>query len=99
VQNSVGRPTSVLMPRMLPRKRMQSNATPLAAILIALAMSLGFGGILGVAFAVLARHAPAYRPLVAFMLLGIALFVQRALLPHATSLLRRRKETLLAALS
>ncbi len=99
VQNSVGRPTSVLMPRMLPRKRMQSNATPLAAVLIALAMSLGFGGILGLAFAVLARHAPGYRPLVAFMLLAIALFVQRALLPHATSLLRRRKETLLAALS
>jgi hypothetical protein len=98
VQNAVGRPTSVLMPRMMPRKRMQSNATPLAAVLIALAMSLGFGGILGVAFAVLARHAPAYRPLVAFMLLGVALFVQRALLPHATMLLRRRKETLLAAL-
>jgi len=98
VQNAVGRPTSVLMPRMMPRKRMQSNATPLAAILIALAMSLGFGGILGIAFAILARHAPAWRPLVAFMLLALALFVQRALLPHATLLLRRRKETLLAAL-
>ena len=98
VQNAVGRPTSVLMPRMMPRKRVQSNATPLGAVLIALAMSLGFGGILGVAFAVLARHAPAYRPLVAAALLALALFAQRALLPHATQLLRRRKEKLIAAL-
>jgi hypothetical protein len=98
VQNAVGRPTSVLMPRMMPRKRIQSNATPLGAVLIALGMSLGFGGILGVAFAVLAKSAPAWRPVVAAALLGASLFAQRALLPHATHLLRRRKEKLIAAL-
>jgi hypothetical protein len=97
-ENAVGRATSVLVPRMLPRKRMQSNATPLGLVLVALFMSLVFGGTLGVSFALLASRAPAYRPLVAAGLLVIALAAQRLLLPHASRLLRRRKETLLAAL-
>jgi hypothetical protein len=97
-QNAVGRATSVLMPRMLPRKRMQSNATPLGLVLVALFMSLVFGGTLMLAFALLARHAPAYRPLVAAGLLIIAVVAQRALLPRASEMLRRRKEKLLAAL-
>lgn len=98
-ENAVGRMTSVLMPRMMPRKRMQSNATPIGLVLVALFMSLVFGGVLGVTFAVLAHRAPGYRPLVAAALLVVAAAAQRALLPHAGSLLRRRKETLLAALS
>ncbi len=98
VENTVGRATSVTMPRMLPRKRMQSNATPIALVMIALALSLGFGGVLGITFAVLARAAPAWRPVAATVLLACALGTQRALLPSATRLLQRRKETLLAAL-
>ncbi len=98
VQNTVGRMTSVTMPRMLPRKRMQSNATPIAVVLIALFLSLGFGGVLGVMFAVLARSAPAWRPVAALVLLALALAMQRASLPSAVRLLRRRKERLLAAL-
>ncbi len=98
VQNAVGRATSVLMPRMMPRKRVQSNAMPIRLVLVALVMSLGFGGILGTAFAVLARHAPSFRPVIALALLVIAVAVQRALLPSASRLLRRRKERLLAAL-
>ena len=97
-QNAVGRTTSVLMPRMLPRKRMQSNATPIGLVLVALFMSLVFGGALGFAFVVLAHRAPGYRPLVAAMLLIAAAIAQRALLPRACGLLRKRKETLLAAL-
>jgi hypothetical protein len=97
-ENTVGRATSVLMPRMLPRKRMQSNATPIGLVLVALFMSVVFGGVLGVAFAVLASRAPGYRPLVAAGLLLVAAGAQRLLLPRASRLLRRRKETLLAAL-
>jgi len=97
-ENAVGRATSVLVPRMLPRKRMQSNATPIGLVLVALAMSLGFGGVLGGAFAVLAHRAPGYRPLVAAGLLGAGLVAQHLLLPSAARLLRRRKEKLLAAL-
>ncbi len=97
-ENAVGRATSVLMPRMLPRKRMQSNATPIGLVLVALFMSLVFGGTLGIAFAVLAHRAPGYRPLVAAALLVVAASAQRLLLPRASALLRRRKETLMAAL-
>ena len=97
-ENAVGRATSVLVPRMLPRKRVQSNATPIGLVLTALFMSLVFGGALGVSFALLARHAPGYRPVVAAGLFAVALAAQRTLLPHASGLLRRRKETLLAAL-
>jgi hypothetical protein len=98
VQNSVGRATSVTMPRMIPRKRMQSNATPIALVLVALVLSLGFGGVLGVLFAVLAHEAPTWRPAAAALLLVLAIAMQRALLPSATRLLERRKERLLAAL-
>jgi hypothetical protein len=98
VENAVGRATSVLVPRMMPRKRLQANATPVGLILVAVLMSLGVGGTLGTAFAVLAKHAPAWRPVAAGGLLMLALLMQRALLPRASRLLRRRKETLLAAL-
>lgn len=98
VENTVGRATSVMMPRMIHRKRMQSNATPIALVMIALVLSLGFGGVLGVLFAVLAHEAPAWRPVAAAALLVIALATQRALLPRATRLLERRKEKLLGAL-
>jgi len=98
VQNSVGRATSVTMPRMLPRKRMQSNATPIALVLVALVLSLGFGGLLATLFAVLAHHAPAWRPVAALALLAVALATQRALLPSAVRLLVRKKEKLVSAL-
>ena len=97
-ENAVGRATSVLMPRMLPRKRLQSNATPIGLVLVALFMSLVFGGVLGVTFAVLANRAPGWRPVFAAALLVAAAATQHLLLPHASRLLRRRKETLLAAL-
>jgi hypothetical protein len=98
LENAVGRVTSVLMPRMMPRKRLQSNATPISLILIALTLSLGVGGTVGTAFAVLAKRAPAWRPLFAATLLLLAVGAQRLLLPAASRLLRRRKEALLAAL-
>lgn len=98
VENSVGRATSVLVPRMLPRKRLQSNATPVGLILVAVLLSFGFGGTVGTAFALLAKRAPAWRPVIAAGLLGVALLAQWALLPAASRLLRRRKETLIAAL-
>jgi hypothetical protein len=98
VENTVGRVTSVLLPRMMPRKRMQSNATPIGLVLVALALSLGFGGTIGTAFALLAHHAPAWRPVMAAALLAIAVTLQRTLLPSAAHRLRHRKETLLAAL-
>ncbi len=98
VENTVGRMTSVLLPRMLPRKRVQSNATPIGLVLVALSLSLGFGGVVGTAFAVLGHRAPAWRPVVALGLLGAAAITQRASMGSAVRLLRRRKETLLGAL-
>ncbi len=98
VENTVGRITSVVIPRMLPRRRIQSNATPIGLVLVALAMSLGFGGMVGTAFALLGHRAPGWRPVMAGGLLLIALATQRMLLPGAVKRLRRRKETLLAAL-
>jgi hypothetical protein len=98
LQNSVGRATSVLTPRMLPRKRVQSNATPSGLVLVALALSLGVGGTVGTVFALLAKQAPAWRPVAAATLLVVTAGMQRALMPSAARLLRRRKETLLAAL-
>ena len=98
VENTVGRVTSVVVPRMLPRKRMQSNASPIGLVLVALSLSLGFGGTVGTAFALLAHRAPAWRPVMAGGLLTSALILQHVLLPGAVTRLRRRKETLLAAL-
>jgi hypothetical protein len=98
LENVVGRMTSVLVPRMMPRKRLQANATPMGLILVALGLSLGVGGTVGTAFALLSRDAPAWRPLVALVLLLLALGAQHVLLPAASRLLCRRKETLLAAL-
>jgi xanthosine utilization system XapX-like protein len=83
---------------MLPRKRVQSNATPIGLVLVALALSLGVGGTVGTVFALLAKQAPAWRPVAAATLLVVTAGMQRALMPSAARLLRRRKETLLAAL-
>ena len=98
VQNAVGRATSVWMPRMLPRKSVRANTTPIGLVLVGLALSVVGGGALGSAFAALARFAP--RALVPGMLLALAAsaLANRALLPRAARGLRFGKERLLAAL-
>jgi len=98
VQNAIGRATSVWMPRMLPRKSVRANATPIALVLVGLALSVVGGGALGAGFAALARSAP--HALVPAMLvaLAVAAVVNRALLPRAARGLKNGKEKLLAAL-
>lgn len=98
VQNTVGRFTSVWMPRMLPRKSVRGDATPLALVLVGLGLSITCGAVFGGVWASCMALAPRLLlPSLAALFVVVAL-THRALTPRAAKALRDHRERLLVAL-
>lgn len=98
MQNAVGRRTSVTMPRMMPRKDVRANATPIGLVLVGLLVSIAGGSVMSGAFVLLSKWAPIW--LVPGM---TAIAATSALVHHLTCagadrLFLARRETLLSAL-
>lgn len=98
VQNAVGRFTSVWMPRMLPRRSVRADATPIALVLVGLALSIVCGGFFGGVWAAFTLLRPALLPVVLSALFAACALVHRLSLPCATALLRTHRERLVVAL-
>ena len=99
VSNAVGRRTSVSMPRMLPRRSVRANATPLAMVLIGAGLSIGGGAVLGGTYAACMRYAPVMLLPVMLSLLGLSALLHRAMAPRSNLLLRAGREKILGALA
>ena len=99
VSNAVGRRTSVSMPRMLPKRSVRANATPLAMVLIGFALSFGGAAVLGGTYAVCMRYAPWLLLPVMLGLLGLSAVLHRAMAPRSNLLLRAGREKILGALA
>ena len=99
VSNAVGRRTSVSMPRMLPRRSVRANATPLAMVLIGFGLSMGGGAVLGGTYAACMHFAPWLLLPAMLALLAMAAALHRAMAPRSERLLREGREKILAALA
>jgi len=98
IQNTVGRFTSVWMPRMLARKSVRGDATPLALVLVGLGLSVVCGGVLGGIWSACVVWAPsALLPVLAGLFVAFAAG-NALLLKRASSLFRTHRERLLSAL-
>ncbi|MEO7109870.1 MAG: hypothetical protein ABI183_05490, partial [Polyangiaceae bacterium] len=98
VQSSVGRFTSVSMPRAVSRTQMRASSTPVTLVLLGLAISAGSSAVFGGAYTAALYWAPyALIPVMA-TLATIAFMVHRALLPRSAAYALRNRDRLLAAL-
>ncbi len=99
VQNGVGRRTSVWMPRMLPRRSVRGNATPIGLVFVGLGLSIAGGLLLGGTYVAAMHYAPALLVPITAGLLALAALFHRALGSGGDRRLRRGKEKILAALA
>jgi hypothetical protein len=98
VQSSVGRFTSVSMPRAVSRTQMRASSTPVTLVLLGLAISAGSSAVFGGAYTAALYWAPVALIPVMATLATIAFLVHRALLPRSAAYALRNRDRLLAAL-
>lgn len=98
VQSSVGRFTSVSMPRAVSRTQMRASSTPVTLVLLGLAISAGCSLVFGGTYGLMLRYEP--RGLVPVMgLLALGTFVvHQSLTARTATYAKRNRDRLLAAL-
>ncbi|MEO8874979.1 MAG: hypothetical protein ABI461_05280 [Polyangiaceae bacterium] len=98
VQSSVGRFTSVSMPRAVSRTQMRASSTPVTLVLLGLAISAGSSAVFGGAYGLMLHFEP--RALVPVMgaLALTTFFIHQSLTARTAIFAARNRDRLLAAL-
>jgi hypothetical protein len=98
VQSTVGRFTSVSMPRAVSRTQMRASSTPVTLVLLGLAISSGSSLVFGGAYGLALKFTPHALVPVMAILATITFIIHRALLPRSAAYALRNRDRLLAAL-
>ncbi|HEX7663270.1 MAG TPA: hypothetical protein VF407_02100 [Polyangiaceae bacterium] len=98
VQSSVGRYTSMSMPRQISRTQMRASSTPVTLVLLGLALSAGSSLVFGGAYGVALKYAPHFLVPVMGVMAAITYGIHEALAPGAVRYALARRDKLIDAL-